>query len=126
MPIYVDPKRKKRHVPLEDVAKPPEQQHWFDIRPLTAAEWEQRKDLCREIDEVSGRTRINLGAWTMATVRFGLAGAGGPAGPLPFSTDQASGYVSDEFLDTIHPEMRRELANAIDALSRLDFNDVKS
>lgn len=126
MPTFVNPKRTSTYVLESELQLPPEQQHRWHLKALSAAEWETRRDISRDIDEETGRSRVLLGAWTMATVRYCLTGVEGPPGPVPFARDPITGYVTDEFLDSLHPDTRRALSLEIDRISKLDHSDVKS
>lgn len=129
MALFIDPARKARYTPEEEQAKEfTGERHVFLLRCLTAREWQDRSDGSREAwNDGSGRVKINLGSWERLTLKYGLIGVEGPgAFPVPFAIDPFTGRVSDEFLDSLHPDLRRELAVQIDRISKLDRADTKA
>jgi len=126
MGLFINPKREKAYVPREELSLPPEQQHRFKLRCLTASHYESRKDLANEVDaSVPNMQRVLLGTWLLYTLRYGLVGVEGAAFPAPFTIDPMTGYVSDEFIDTLSPQVRREIALQIEALSTVTTEDLK-
>lgn len=125
MGLFINPKRERDYVPVGDRGLPPEQQHHFKLRCLTATQYESRKDLSNEVDaKMPNVQRVLLGTWQLYTLRYGLFGIEGPATAVPFVIDPRSGYVADSFLDTLHPVLRRELALEIERLSTVGADDL--
>jgi len=114
MGLFTDPKRTEVYVPKEEREKPENERISFKIRVLTAREYEMRKDLVQGTDP---NQFFKMGTWTMTTLRSGLVGVEGPGAPN-FETGP-SGMVSDDFLDLLMPQLRDELAGAIDRLCRI-------
>lgn len=126
MGLFINPKREKVIVLLAEKDLPPEQQHKFKIRCLTAAQYESRKDLSNEVDaSAPNEQRVLLGSWLIYTLRYGLIGVEGAPFPTPFLISPATGYVADAFIDTLHPKVRREIALQIEALSTVTADDLK-
>lgn len=120
--MWINPKRTRTYVCNDDKKKAEEQQTKFKLRTLRAHEWEQRRDNSRVV--VPGEpTRLLMGSWLQMTLRYGLTGVEGPT-PVPFVVDVETGFVTDEFLDCLHPDVRQELGNAINALSTAGPDDL--
>lgn len=124
MSLFIDPNRTKRFIVEEERGLDPSLQHVFILKTLKSREYTERYDRCRDHMDGDLVARLNLGSWQRWTLYYGLVGAEG-AFPVPFSLDPNTGHVSETFLDSLHPNVRRDLAMEIDRLSKLAHDDPK-
>ncbi len=122
MSLFVNPKRKVRYVPVSERELAPERQTAFILKTLSHREWEERQDYSRILYETERQARVNGGAWIRWTLVFGLVGVEGAPTPLPFGEGPR---VTDEFLDSLMPSLRLELANEVERISKLAYDDPK-
>lgn len=94
----------------------------FSLGCLTAAAYEERKDLIRGT-ESDVEVGFRVGSWVWFTLRQGLKGISGPGAPAWLTG--SDGLVHNSVLDHIDPSARTELAGRIDALTEVQLSQVK-
>ena len=121
--IWIDPQSEHRYVLEQDRELPEAEQTTFFLRVMSIREFEGRKDAVRYTDD-EARQQVRVGTWVMETLRYGLKGWEGPNTPK-FETDQYTGYPTLACLSCLHPDIRRELANAIEEVNVPRDEDLK-
>lgn len=121
MPLWIDPHRTINWTPEEFRSKPPSEQPVFKLRVMTARQYELRKDIIRGDELPDGAFAIKTGTFIYETCRMGCVGYEGPRPQgMPVFALDAEGLCPHTFLDFLHPDIRREMAGAIEKNNKVE------
>lgn len=128
MPIAIDPREPYEYVLECDRDLPDDEQTRWKLKVLTLGELASLEDSLFRLDPESGEARLLTGSHATKILKIGLLGWSGfrdaNGDDVPFRTrtvGRATGKreeVTDECLERLHPDWRRELANAITEQAR--------
>ena len=132
MPIAIDPTRPWNYV-LECDRGTPSPTVW-KLKPLTCREHARLQDSMASVNQVDRTINVSSGTQTLEACRMGIVGVDNyfDAGGAPvkfmfkFSKELGREIVSYEFLDTLKPEWRDELAKAITERNEITEADSKN
>ena len=130
MAIALDPTKPFDYILTEDRDKPLEDQTVFKLKVLTARELANVEDGMAALISDTGEVAIKTGSQLLKILQFGLRGwenlKDGSGNDVPYRGRGPSGEPHPETLDKVQPHHRRELADTITEVNRLDEEEAKN
>lgn len=136
MPIAIDPREPYEYVLECDRKLPDDEQTKFVLKVLTLGELANLEDSLFRMDPGSGEAKLMTGSHAIKILKLGLRGwrnfNDANQQPVEFETRRTGtsagprDEVTDSCLERLHPDWRRELANAITSQAKLNEEERKN